>query len=311
MSGTPIRHFFARRFCIDRRLADTTKTTYEASLSTLGEFATTHQDLQTDDPDVELLTDEILSEWIIWCEDQTTPKGEKRWASRTIHGKRADVLAILRYAAIKLLRPEPGVVRPVNVPRHIPRAWSRDDFEKVLAACNTLAGYLPNGLPARLYFRACYEVAFYTGLRRGDLWRLNILTDVSADGTIATVQGKTMEGHVTAIPPETRKNLLIMYYRLKRDGEVHAELPLRWPANPRAIYDWTHKICKASGVDESGAFQRIRRTGATDLHKHHPGKAKYYLGHRTDGLAERNYIDPRFCPIVTPDPLADHRRRPA
>lgn len=271
-----MREFFRAVYCRDRPLSPGTHYQYERSLRLLDEW-------QRRSVHPVEMSDALVSDWICWLE-------ERDLSPVTIADHRRNVLVIWRHAARKRLCQRPEDVRRVPVPRPVPTAWTRDELRRLIATAERVPGYLGNGLPRRMYLVCLFRVAYESGLRRGDLFRLSV-ADVSADGAVATIQGKTRSGHVAQLQPATVRLFGRLAARLKGDGDPWWQTPLRWPHATRWLYTLTERICAAAGVGR-GALQQVRRTGATYVERDQPGAAMRYLGHRTPGLAYRHYVDP-------------------
>ena len=246
------------------------------------------------------LSEPLLSRWIRH-EQELGQLG-----ARSIKNKRADILTVWRHASRKGLATRPSEdVRSVKVDKPVPRAWDMEELKKLLAVAEKAPGYFGNGLPRREYLWALLKTAYETGLRRDDLFRLDVARDIDAQGRISTIQGKTRQGHTPAIRVDTREALLRLRDRLKLDGYRYADTPLRWMHEPRDMYHWLKKLCGQAGIDY-GALQHLRRTGATHCEREQPGSAMSYLGHKTPGLAYAHYVDARLSrpPRMPPDPAA-------
>jgi integrase len=193
---------------------------------------------------------------------------EKRYAKRTVAGHRGNLLAIWRWAAGRGLATMPAGVRRCPRPRPRPVAWTAAEFRRLLEASSRM--------PDPAFWRLTLSVAYSTGLRRSDLWRLG--QDVRPDGTIWLEQHKTGEPHVCRVPVEVAQEWLAS----------SSKRPL-CPGDKRRFYDSFAWLCRMAGV-RRGALQMCRRTGATACEIRQAGSASKYLGHRTPGMAAY-YVD--------------------
>jgi len=105
----------------------------------------------------------LVSEWL--------ESLEVRYAKRTVAGHRGNLLAVWRWAAGRGLAALPVGVRRCPRPRPRPVAWTADEFRALLAAAEKM--------PDPGFWRLTLQVAYSTGLRRSDLWRLG--SDVRPD----------------------------------------------------------------------------------------------------------------------------------
>lgn len=267
--------FFRSHYCRDRPLAPGTQYQYLRSLRLLDEWYGEPLKLPH-------LAESLVSEWIVWLEGRGL-------APVTVADHRRNVLIVWRQAARDGHCQRPEEVRRVRVPQPVPVAWTLEEVRRLIGAAERMPGYLGNGLPSSRYLVCLLRTAYESGLRRGDLFRLSV-TDVAPDGSVRTLQGKTRLGHVARLQPPTVRLLGWLAGRLKGDGDPHWQTPLRWPHATRWLYTLLERVRTRACVSD-GALQQIRRTGATQIEKCHPGAAMRYLGHLTPGLAYRHYVD--------------------
>lgn len=268
--------FFGERYARDRSLRASTQYQYERSIRAFGQWLG-HDPLLSD------LDEDRVNGWL--------SELEQRVSRKTVRSKRQAICSVWRYAAELSLCEPPRRVRRVRVPSPNPTAWTLDELRRLLEAADKMRGYFPNGVPRRLWFRAIIEAGYQTGLRRTDLFHLDVVADVADDGTIRTLQGKTLDGHISRVEPATLALLRLISDRLKADGDPGWKTPLASPVYVRGIYQWFEELREAAGISGGGCLQKLRRTGATYVEKSQPGAAMRYLGHRTPGLAWTNYID--------------------
>lgn len=223
------------------------------------------------DPVLADLDGDVLSAWI--------RADAERYAPRTAHRHRADVLGVIRDAAAEGFCEKPGRVRPVRRPAPNPRAWTPAEVSRILAASYRLEfGYPCRRRPPKTYWPALIRTAWETGLRRGDLLRIR-QADVRDDGTVAVVQGKTGTPIVRWIEPET--------VRLVRGLGANC---LAWPLAIQTLARHVARIVREARVRPLGGLHALRRSGATDVALHSPGRQTAFLGHSGPG-ADRHYID--------------------
>jgi integrase len=214
-----------------------------------------------------------VSEWLLSLENTHAP--------RTRAGHRGNLLAVWRFAAERGLAALPTGVRRCPKPRPCPRAWTLEDMRRLLAACDHM--------PDPAWWRLVIEVAFSSGLRRSDLWRLE---KIAPDGTIWQSQHKTGYPHVARVPQRAAEEF----------ARRNEKAPL-CPSDTRGFYAAFKSLCQLAGV-RPGALQMLRRTGATACEIRQAGSASRYLGHRTPGMSAY-YVDRSQLPaegIMPPEP---------
>lgn len=225
-------------------------------------------------PDVSDVDEDSLSEWIAWLESTHAPR------SRRNH--RANILAVLRFAADGQARDEPNARRisVVKVPPPDPRAWSDGQLAAFFDAAALLEGrckYRP-GVSRAAYLLALAGAAYDTGLRRGDLWRIRHEW-IQGDGSIRLRQNKTSEPHLCAVTPHVVSLIASIPY---------AE-PLKWTGHGSGYSALWREACKRAGIPH-GCTQQVRRTAATVVWEEHPEAVQRFLGHRTATMW-RHYVD--------------------
>lgn len=218
--------------------------------------------------------EDLLSTWI--------ESIERKWAARTCCNHRANVLAILRFAADSGACEEPRArrVRAVKVPPPDPRAWSDSQLAAFFSAASEIRGKCPARprLSRSDYLLAIAGAAYDTGLRRGDLMGLR-REQISANGTIRLRQHKTKDPHVCAVTPHVRELIFSIPY----------ERPLHW-TGASADYVAIWKEARAAAGIAAGGCHQIRRTAATVVWEESPELVQRFLGHRTATMW-RHYVD--------------------
>lgn len=217
------------------------------------------------------LQDDVVSQWIAWL--------EPRYAPRTRHGLRGNLLCLWRFIAEGQHCGWPGRVRPAPKPEPQPVAWTLDELRLLRVAALSAKGTLTNGIARSEYLTALLDAAYESGLRRGDLWRLE-QKHFHPNGVIVLRQNKTGWPHEPQVAVDT----------LDRIRRLPGKNPLSWPGAEKGFYGcWSVWVIRPSGV-RHGVLQQIRRTGATHIESIRPQDTSRYLGHRTADM-KKHYID--------------------
>lgn len=216
----------------------------------------------------------------------------------TRHNIRRELLTLWRWAyEERLTDVQPVRVKRIAARRQAPQAWSVRCLTTLLDAAER------DERPINALFpdvRRCHvlpawiAVGYETGLRLTDMLALS--RDHFREDCIVTVANKT--GKVTV-----RR---LGHYALTRcqwlldrtpDGTV-----FRWiMPRRRAILLW-RDFLKEQGV--KGSSKWLRRAGATELERLHPGAATHWLDHSNPALCKLHYIDPTLLnPPIGPPPL--------
>ncbi len=135
--------------------------------------------------------------------------------------------------------------------------------------------------------------AYDSALRLGDV--LSIRFD-QVDAEFTIVQQKTGDLHKVFLQPQTIVAVTSIRLPVR-------QLVFEWKHSRQTFYTRFNRIIKDAGV-RPGTSKFIRRSSASYIERDNPGMAMRHLGHRTPGLAERNYIDPTIVRTERPRPPA-------
>lgn len=258
--------YFDDVYVVERQLCDSSRLNVAISLRQFNQFANS--------PPIETITPILVSRWVMSMESSG------KYAPRTIHGKRGDLLVVLRHAyETGAIETRPERIRKVRVPMPQPDSWSAEQIAALIAAAEKFPGTLPNGTPRCDYFTALIRAAFDTGLRRSDLFL--VTREQLSQSPIVLRQRKTGSIHAVELRPETRVAI----------AKLPGETPLAWSGCLQHLYrDW-RTLRESAGLSGKGALQKMRRTAATAVEIAMPGMAGKFLGHLTPGLAAKHYLD--------------------
>jgi integrase len=179
-------------------------------------------------------------------------------------------------------------VAPELVPEKTPRALSEQELQRVYAVASNLSGWV-GPVPANVFFPTLIAVLFYTGER--------------ITATLAIPRDRYRRPWVI-VPPHTRKG--------KRQERVY-ELPpwvcdmverllashggptiFWWGCSMNALRKRWKTITRRAGLGDGREvqFHVMRKSTASHLDAA-GGDATGYLGHSSDAITRRNYLDPR------------------
>jgi integrase len=230
-------------------------------------------------------------------------------APNTVRSKRNHVVIMWRAASDDGLCDLPARrVRPVRCPWRPPVAWTLEEVDKLLVACQRLQRWHPCGIRRSQWWDLAIRVAWDGGLRWEDQVRRLRLEDVRPDGTVAFGQSKT--GRVV-VPRLTRETLDAVAASLV--GRPR-ELVTPWTASHETFTKQFKRIVRLAGV-RPGTWKFLRRSSATDCEIQQEGAATEQLGHRPGSpVARMSYIDPALVasarPRIHPRPLQSPRNFP-
>lgn len=181
--------------------------------------------------------------------------------------------------------------KPVKAPLPIPAGFAAADVDRLLSAAAKVQGrFRRNGIEKRAFFRALILLAWYSGLRLGDLLRIT-WQDIDRG---ALVMKKTGYPNRFKVPTKTREALEV----LRIEGERRV---LGGVVSRRYAISGMKKIREAARLPAIGGAKAIRKGAASTCERQQRGSAKVFLGHKTHGLVDRYYLVPE---IVEDEPTA-------
>lgn len=209
----------------------------------------------------------------------------------SVERERCGLLALWRLAADRRLVDTRPCVQAEIMPARTPRAFTMEEFSKILAAAAAEPGYV-GPVPAGRWFAALVMVLYETGER------VNALLSTPAD---------CWRAPFLRVPAGVRKGGRVeRIYELSTDtaamltaaGHPDAGVVLHWPYAVPTIYGrWEHITKRAGlGTGRDVTFHAIRRTTASHLAAAcGVDAATQYLSHSSDRVTRRSYIDPRIA----------------
>lgn len=204
-------------------------------------------------------------------------------SSVTAKNDREMILILLRWAYDERLIDEyPRGIAKIKAERPPTRAWTLGQ------CCTAVKGSLAwrgkrfrSGADKGEFLECWLRLGYATGARYGDLMKLS---GKHFDGNrLYWSQNKTKNPISQTLPPETMAAVNAMLAP-SPDGTV-----LGWACKKRWAMRLMKKLLAECGLD--GSSKWLRRSAATHVEQKKKGAAKIFLGHKTSGLAERNYID--------------------
>lgn len=211
---------------------------------------------------------------------------------QSIAGYRKGILVLWRWAWKEgHLSQGPRNPKPVKAPLPIPSGTSEDDVGRLLSAAAKLNGQFRRSKISKAdYYRALVLLIWDSGIRLGDALRIT-WADLERGGIVQKKTGWPK------------------YFRL-RQPTLDALSAVRIEGEPRALggaVSRRHALVGMKRLKESarlsvGGTKAIRKGAASAVERNNPGHASTFLGHRTRGLAEKHYLDPRIVNREPPLP---------
>jgi integrase len=167
--------------------------------------------------------------------------------------------------------------RRVKVPAPLPVAWSLTEIKHLVETARRTPGLVHDLFPKASFLEAWFLTAYATGLRAGDL--IDMRWDQLRGRKIYVRQNKTSTPHVAVFTDEALSACRALPKRPRIFGDFAAL---------NTIQQWVAECVERAGL--SGSTKTLRKSCATYA-KVKGMSPKQKLGHRTDGLAERHYVD--------------------
>lgn len=218
----------------------------------------------------------------------------KKWKPRSLKNHRTNILSVWLHAwgAHNVVeQPISRRIRKPVVPSKLPKAFTRNEVQRLLTACDRLPGSFVTGLPRGLTLEALIRCCYDVGARRGDLISMKRDQFDLDSGVVVWEMSKTRFETIHGLNPSTVA-VLRELDRFATDRELMFDC-----GSVDQLHGWFRKLLAESRVESTGhgsQFQRLRRTSATQIEKQRPGQASLHLGHRTSGLDRKSYLDPRL-----------------
>jgi integrase len=238
---------------------------------------------------VDDLTDENLAAFLRF-------RVESGRAAETVNGDCGRLKTLWSWLAKKRLIDRLHDVENLKEPRRIPLAWRRDELDRLMQACRRAEGFVA-GKPASDWFTALLCTIWDArGERIGATLaiRKDWIDWNSGDLIIrAEVRKAASQDMACRLSAETLA-------ALRRIIDEESELVFGRP-DLSTVYRAFRQIRAAAGLttDRRSAFHRLRRSLATHLHI--AGKdATATLGHGSNEVTRRSYIDPRIAEQLNP-----------
>ena len=232
------------------------------------------------------LNEDTLIAFLRWRE--VTPHRIRGVPSKaTVAKDRCQLLALADYAFRKRLLDEAPVVRPLRVPKRLPRGFTADEVARLIRTARERKG-LVGGQPAGWWWSTILHAAWCTAGRIGDLlsvrWR-----DVDAARCEIVFRAEGRKGH-------TRDIARRITPALARELEEHrgdpAALVWSWDRHLTSLYPSMKLMCTRAGVPQM-RFHALRKASASYVAAA-GGDAVEHLDHSDANITRDHYLDDRI-----------------
>ena len=215
----------------------------------------------------------------------------------TAKSNRTLILILCKWAYENdILEHLPKNVLKIKVKRKPTKAWTLEECKMLVFKTYELDNQKTRkGVSLGLFLRVWILLAYESGARFGDVFGFK-LEDLDKN-ILRWTQSKTGDPLTKILSDKLVENIqqIVSHKSYKEHYTI-----LGWIVKKRQAFRIMKKFLQECGLSGSGKF--LRRSGATHLENKTPGSAKLHLGHRTNGLAEKHYIDysqiERSIPVV-------------
>lgn len=201
----------------------------------------------------------------------------------TLSNERRQAMTLLRWAWEEGLvdAPPRGVMR-LRAPLPPVQAWTIAHCRELVKNTSRFSNKrLRNGADVAVFLRCWVLLGYETGARYGDIFSWtgkNICGN--AIGWVTNKTGVICTRNLSDAALSDVNEML----DASTDGSI-----LGWVASRRYSFRLLRKLLDISGGNGSGKW--LRRSAATHIEMQSPGRAQWFLGHNSPGLASRHYLD--------------------
>lgn len=226
---------------------------------------------------VKYLDSELLNKYLKSVVDKKS--------SHTVKHSRSILLSLWKYAyENNIINHLPKNIIKIKQKRKPTEAWTIDQCEYIVKKTFEKDSLkLKNGVSIGVFLRCWLLLGYESGARKGDIFGFKYSN--LDDNILRWTMSKTGDPMTKILSPKTMQAIEdLKSYNINEDDRI-----LGWVISSRRSLSIMKQHIKDCGL--SGTSKYLRRSGATHIEIDHPGYAKFHLGHRTSGLAEKNYID--------------------
>lgn len=283
---------FYETWYVPNRLNDATEDTKEAYRIAVG-----HWRLLTGDPPVKAITNETVARF-------RNALSKMRGRSPIMRMSPNSVRSYMRFLQVLLdklgppgrgnrdgldiLERVPWAKPPREVVR-IPRTITLEQFSACITASLSMDEPQLSGVKAPAWWRALFVVAWNTGERIGTLLSMR-MAEIDWAGKRIVLPADRMKSRRPKIVYLNAAALNAL-----RSIRTDRKLIFPWPSNDyrSTFYKRLHKLQDVAGIprEDQFGFHPIRKTVATMLWEINPGAAQCALGHTTNDVTKKHYVD--------------------
>ena len=277
-----LRDLLTTRYAPAKALCPRTVTIYGQSIRLLEDFL--HRPARVAD-----LHEDTIIGFLRWKE---TAPNARRGLNRpaTIAKHRTQLLSLADYAFKKRLLQEAPIVKPIRVPKSLPRGFTADEVARLIRCCPRRQGTIC-GIRASAWWASLIHAAWCTAARRGELLSLR-WRDVDTARAEIIYRAEHRKGHTRDIVRQIDPRLAAdLEARRSADGD----LVWPWDRHPTSLYNSMEILCRMAGVPQL-RLHALRKASASYVALG-GGDPVHHLDHSDPAITRDNYLDDRIVGV--------------
>jgi integrase len=175
-------------------------------------------------------------------------------------------------------------MRPSKVIRGLPRRVDQEDLSRWYIACEQMQSPKWGG-PDAFWWQTWLVVAYFTGLRKGDIFAIRFADLALERGTLLFTARKTSKPMRLPLHPCVVEHIRRIE-QPKREYLFESSIKASGSFNQR--WAW---ICRRAGVAEPWSPHDTRRTASTEIERAKPGMASVLLQHSINDTTHISYLN--------------------
>ncbi len=265
-----------------RRLSASAVYQYEQAAKSLDRFC--HRSVHLSE-----LSDDLVNAWLRSLERSDN-------ANATVRCRRSHFLVIWRAAHRDgFCEIGPRRIRCAPVQDTTPHAMRREQVEKLLSAAGRLDRDYPKmGLPRSAWWNMAIRIAWDTGCRQGDQWRIRS-EKVAENGTVEFYQNKVKKWQVAWLTEGTMEAIRVA-------GGFDRKYICPWSYTGEHFRKEFKTLAKSVGLGWA-TMKTLRKSSASNVEANHTGAGSSHLGHAPGSLiGHQHYFDRSITEAQRPRP---------
>ncbi len=215
----------------------------------------------------------------------------------TINSSKHRIIALWEWAARKRLVDEFPTIADLKEPRRTPKAWSQEQLNTLLSACQHQQGLIL-GVPASLWWTGLHLVLWDCGERISAILALT-WSHVNLDGGRLDIPAELRKGQGQDMSYSLHPDTVAVLRSLRAATDKDEIFP--WRCTRAYLFMVYTKLLKDAGLphDRVSKFHRMRRSVASHMAAA-GGNATRALAHSSEEVTRRSYLDPSITGTAGP-----------